>query len=85
MLFLVAVDSGDFFYTTRFQIPYMEVPSPTGSEYSLAVGMENSGVYGRAAEMERGSRGVDFAVNMMKANGRVETGGEEQRVRRVEG
>lgn len=63
----------------------MEVPSSTGSEYSLAVGMENSGVYGRAAEMERGGRGVDFAVNVMKANGRVETGGEEEGVRRVEG
>lgn len=81
----MAVDSGDFFNTTRFQVPYMEVPSSTGGEYSLTVGVENSSVYGCATEMERGGRGVDFAVNMMKANGRVETRGEEEGMRRVEG
>lgn len=80
----MAVDSGDFFYTPRFQVPYMEVAPPASGEYSFAIGVEESSVYGCAAKMERSSGGVDFAVNMVKANGRVKTGGEEERVRRVE-
>lgn len=46
----------------------MEVAPAAGGEYSFTVGVEESGVYGCAAEMERGGRGVDFAVNMMKTN-----------------
>lgn len=58
----------------------MEIASPAGGEYSLAVGVEKSSVYGCAAEMERGSRGINLAVNMVKANGRVKTRGEKEGV-----
>lgn len=62
----------------------MEVAPAAGGEYSFAVGVEERSVYGCAAKMERCSGGVDFAVNMVKANSRVKAGGEEERVRRVE-